>query len=269
MKCLCHIVILTLAIPIASFAQDPSNYHIIFGNRDGSPLDVPLGTQFPLNIWAATSAVPGEADRIICSMHDPLATNDSIIISHLGGICVSYCDSFWWPEANQPVSGFTTQSHVKMPENLQDPDCYLRTYGDTVIIGMLWVTTTHDSSYLGQTVYPLVPGSGAFIWGFSDGYTIVSPTQTYCALHFPGCTVRPGDSNNDGTFNGIDVSYSVNYLKGQGTAPPRACNCSQFGEIFAGADANGNCAFNGLDVTYSVNYLKGIGQEPQRCISCQ
>jgi hypothetical protein len=83
-----------------------------------------------------------------------------------------------------------------------------------------------------------------------------------------GCTYVVGDANGNGSFNGIDVSYSVNYLKGIGEPPPGICECPSHGPIYAAADANGDCAFNGIDVSYSVNYLKGIGAAPQGCLDC-
>jgi len=63
----------------------------------------------------------------------------------------------------------------------------------------------------------------------------------------------PGDANSSGQTNGLDVTYLVNYLKGQGPAPD---------PLLAG-DANGDCNTNGLDVIYLVNYFKG-GSAPIR-----
>jgi immune inhibitor A len=64
----------------------------------------------------------------------------------------------------------------------------------------------------------------------------------------------PGDANNSGSVNGIDVTYLVSYLKGIGPAPD---------PLLAG-DANGSCAVNGIDVTFLVSYLKGQGPAPFR-----
>jgi hypothetical protein len=83
-----------------------------------------------------------------------------------------------------------------------------------------------------------------------------------------GCKYIPGNSNGVAPFNGIDITYSVNYLKGIGVAPPDTCDCSHHGLILAAADANGDCGFNGLDVTYSVNFLKGLGGPPRGCSDC-
>ena len=66
--------------------------------------------------------------------------------------------------------------------------------------------------------------------------------------------IPPGDANTNGVTNGIDATFMVAYLKGQGAAPD---------PIQAG-DANGNCTTNGIDVVYLVAYLKGIGAPPVR-----
>ncbi len=84
----------------------------------------------------------------------------------------------------------------------------------------------------------------------------------------PECDFVPGDVNSTGVFNGVDIVYGVNYLKGIGPTPPDTCDCPPHGVIFIAADANGNCLFNGLDITYSVNYLKGFGPAPTGCPDC-
>jgi hypothetical protein len=56
-----------------------------------------------------------------------------------------------------------------------------------------------------------------------------------------------GDANGDGTVNGLDVVYLLNYFKGYGPAP----------DPIEAADANGDGSTNGLDVVYLVAYLKG------------
>jgi hypothetical protein len=81
-----------------------------------------------------------------------------------------------------------------------------------------------------------------------------------------GCQYTPGDANDNGAFNGIDVSYSVGYFKG-GPPPPYSCLCNGSTWYVAG-DVNGNCAFNGIDVSYMVSYFKG-GAAPIPCPECQ
>ncbi len=56
----------------------------------------------------------------------------------------------------------------------------------------------------------------------------------------------PGDANDSGSLNGLDVTFLVAYLKG-GPSPVMR---------FQG-DANGSCDVNGLDVIYLVSFFKG------------
>jgi hypothetical protein len=122
----------------------------------------------------------------------------------------------------------------------------------------------------------LVPGVYEFHFSRA-GYTdtslagiLVTANETAIVdarLRF-GCQYVPGDANGSNTYTGLDISYSVNYLKGKGPAPPFICNCPIWGRFYAAADANGNCAFSGLDITYSINYLKGHGPRPHGCLDC-
>ncbi len=82
----------------------------------------------------------------------------------------------------------------------------------------------------------------------------------------PGCNYVMGDINGNGTFDGLDVVYAVNYYKG-GSEPPITCDCPPHGTLFVGGDVNGSCSFNGLDITYIVNYFKG-GPSFEPCASC-
>ena len=82
------------------------------------------------------------------------------------------------------------------------------------------------------------------------------------------CLFTPGDANGNGSFNGLDVNYLVQYLKGWYVAPFITCNCPPVGEVKVGADANGDCSTNGLDISYMVNALKQIGPWPVGCQLC-
>ncbi len=59
------------------------------------------------------------------------------------------------------------------------------------------------------------------------------------------CCVVPGDANNNGTFNLLDVTFLINKLFKGGPNPP----------CMSQADANGNNVVNLLDVTYMINKL--------------
>jgi plastocyanin len=109
----------------------------------------------------------------------------------------------------------------------------------------------------GEYYYICVPHADM---GMAGLLSVIDTTTT------PGCEYVPGDVNGNGTANGLDVSYFVNYLKG-GAAPPDHCDCPPHGHIYAAADANGNCAVNGLDVSYMVNFFKG-GAPIMHCMDC-
>lgn len=100
----------------------------------------------------------------------------------------------------------------------------------------------------------------------SESYSVVA--GFWAGVGGPVCRYIPGDANSVPPFNGIDVTYSVNYFKGIGPAPPDTCDCPHIGVLLAAADANGDCVYNGIDVTYSINYLKGLGGPPLACQEC-
>jgi hypothetical protein len=81
-----------------------------------------------------------------------------------------------------------------------------------------------------------------------------------------GCVYVIGDVNDNGEFNGIDVTYSTSYFKG-GPVPPYACECTPGDTWFVAGDVNGNCQFNGIDITLMVAYFKG-GPSPIPCPDC-
>ena len=118
--------------------------------------------------------------------------------------------------------------------------------------GLTWGQETrldHDTS---DSMTPQVAASdgNAYVI-FTD--TRPNPDTVGWGIYFTRyLSYLPGDANNSGDVNGLDVVYLVNYFKGFGPPP----------EPFLSGDANGNCVVNGLDVVYLVNYLRGFGQPP-------
>jgi Zn-dependent metalloprotease len=90
--------------------------------------------------------------------------------------------------------------------------------------------------------------------------------QTANALNAVGvcdsCVYMPGDVNNNGQTNGLDVTYLKNYLYSQGPPPPISCTLPYRQSLtrYVAGDYNGDCVVNGLDVTYGIDYFKG--QQP-------
>jgi parallel beta-helix repeat protein len=84
-----------------------------------------------------------------------------------------------------------------------------------------------------------------------------------------GCEYVTGDVNGSGSYNGLDITYGVNFFKG-GSNPMCAigsCPIPPCDAFFYCGDVNGSCSYNGLDITYGVNYFKG-GSNPIPCGDC-
>lgn len=104
----------------------------------------------------------------------------------------------------------------------------------------------------------------SFVVIASDGQ--LADTLEVVVTVISGCAYTVGDVNGSGTFNGLDVTYMVSFLKG-GSAPTVECECPPHSQFYLQGDVNASCSFNGLDVTYSVGYFKG-GSQPMPCPDC-
>jgi hypothetical protein len=84
-----------------------------------------------------------------------------------------------------------------------------------------------------------------------------------------GCDYVIGDVNGSDNYNGLDITYGVNYLKGGSDpmCPYGTCLIPPCDAFFYCGDVNGSCSYNGLDITYGVNYFKG-GPGPIPCADC-
>jgi hypothetical protein len=79
------------------------------------------------------------------------------------------------------------------------------------------------------------------------------------------CSYVVGDVNGSNSFNGLDITYGINFFKGGNEPMCEECPlCS--GWWYCG-DVNASCSYNGVDITYGVAYLKG-GAAPIPCPSC-
>jgi hypothetical protein len=72
------------------------------------------------------------------------------------------------------------------------------------------------------------------------------------------CCDQPGDANDNGAVNIIDITYLIAYLYQGGPPPP----CMYEG------DANGDCTINILDISYLISYLYMGGPAPICARSC-
>lgn len=232
-----------LLVPGIALSQpDPAEFHLIFGNPDGSPLHVGIGELIEVPMWGRTPI----GQDTVTFMYNSLTAMGTVISEQNGGECPDTFAIFGIDE-NCP-------SPPQSPYMIRfGPRFY--TDGDTAYICSFLMTTVDNPDYLGQTLCPFMNGCHSTIWGMQDGVRQVAPTMTFGCLYFAYLEFVPGDANGNGEVNGVDVAYLVNYLKGFGPPPP---------EPELQADANGNCQVNGVDVTYLVNYLKGLGPAPIR-----
>ena len=98
----------------------------------------------------------------------------------------------------------------------------------------------------------------------NNNYVYLADSDSLMIFQFSStvpCSYTPGDINDNGSVNGVDIVYAVNYLKGVGNPPPVDCGspagpCPESSPFYAAGDVNGNCAFNGIDITYFVRFLK-------------
>jgi hypothetical protein len=86
-----------------------------------------------------------------------------------------------------------------------------------------------------------------------------------------GCDYAVGDVNGSDSYNGLDITYGVNFFK-YGTPEPYctlgSCPISPCYAFFYCGDVNASCNYNGLDITYGVNYFKFGSPGPAPCADC-
>ena len=132
----------------------------------------------------------------------------------------------------------------------------------------------HDEARNYSAAASHIPTLDPGLWQEVDEFGLVeldssgAPVITDVLEYLPEGFYVAGDANGSLSFSGLDVTYSVNYLKEIGPAPPYTIDCPGHGLIAAAADANGSCSFNGLDVTYCINFFKGLGYPPAFCPDC-
>jgi hypothetical protein len=241
------IAAVVLCLTSLAAAQDPG-YYCIYGNRDGSTIDVYINSIINIEIWAAT---PGTEDPVSL-IYNPLATDNDYIAQRYHGWVYAPLED--WYVSFTPLDtisqpGFTNRGLLTSCWFGPSPCNPLNTGGDTVAIAYFTMRTAIDSSLMGQTVCPFIegysPAHGTTLWGLISGVDARIPSLTFSCLYF--VEYLAGDANGSGSVDGLDVLYLVNYLKGLGSPPD---------PIFSG-DANGDCTADGLDVLYLVAYLKG------------
>jgi hypothetical protein len=83
-----------------------------------------------------------------------------------------------------------------------------------------------------------------------------------------GCEYVTGDVNGSDNYNGLDITYGVNFFKYGSPAPQCNPDCPPCQGWHYCGDVNNSCNYNGLDITYGVNYFKYGSPAPQPCADC-
>lgn len=114
--------------------------------------------------------------------------------------------------------------------------------------------------------------NNCYVTGYSSG-TGTNNNWDLFLLKYSGpvsaCEYTVGDVNGSDSYNGLDITYGVAYLKGgpEPLCPFGSCTIPPCDEFFHCGDVNGTCSYNGLDITYGVAYFKG-GPGPIACPDC-
>jgi hypothetical protein len=115
---------------------------------------------------------------------------------------------------------------------------------------------------------PHAPSGIGIAHGYDSGIDVVGGYMLdIYKIHTTSCLRVPGDINNNGATNGIDVTYGIAYFKG-GNIPPQICQCWSHPEFCINCDVNASCQFNGVDITYLVSILGGRDVELLPCPDC-
>lgn len=236
---------LAACIPFSmAVAQDPANFHVVYGNTDGSPMSVGLDRDIEVPVWVSTDPTPGNPDSITF-MHDALQSDDLIVTSRNGVTFVPGGGLAEWDDVsflavnnngNDPVIpvGFTSQSILGFAylTDPRSPQNFIYTLGAYQLVAYYRMHTTADGAYINTTQCPFSgghnPANGATIWGFQDGVRGVAPTAVFGCLFFspnadPFWTVFPT------TVNGVPNIGLTVHLEGDDTDPDNLLHIVQTG----------------------------------------
>jgi hypothetical protein len=83
-----------------------------------------------------------------------------------------------------------------------------------------------------------------------------------------GCEYVVGDVNGSDNYNGLDITYGVNFFKYGSPDPQCDPDCPPCAGWHYCGDVNASCNYNGLDITYGVNYFKYGSPGPVPCADC-
>jgi len=210
-----------LPFSLAMAQPNPANFHIVYGNADGSVLSVGTDRDIEIQVWIATDPTPGNPDSVNFA-HMPLASDNLIITARNGGIFPGFGMGLWDDKSflpvdnNQPSPGFTSQSVLGFAylTDPRDGQNFFYTLGAQQLAATFRMHTAANPALIGNTECPFIegfnPANGGTLWGMQDGVRGVNPTKSFGCLFFspnadPVWTVFPtsaaGDAGVEFCFN--------------------------------------------------------------------
>jgi hypothetical protein len=114
-------------------------------------------------------------------------------------------------------------------------------------------------------------GQGIVGTSSSPSYIVESGYWVGAGAGPGGCDYAVGDINGSSNYNGLDITYGVNFFKYGSPAPQcpfGSCPIPPCDAFYYCGDVNASCNYNGLDITYGVNYLKYGSPSPAPCGDC-
>ncbi len=246
--------------PVLEFLSetDPGERDALsIGNLDGSPIIGYPGQTVDIPIYAKT-------DEVIRGIALRIMSDKTQIMESVGAESTSVL-SGWAFDVSQEIDyqpGYRGLTALMIAAESEG----LNTNGQWSDAIAHYTLRLADSGFSGGETIQLKARANIV----DSNYVVYQPViiEGSILVEIAACVYIYGDANSDGSFNGLDVIYSVNYFKGQGSPPPTDCYCGIRGFYGANADSNGDCLFNGMDVIYSVAALKGTGTMPAGCPDC-
>jgi hypothetical protein len=195
---------LTFSMALAQ-PPDPANFHVYYGNVDGSAISVGIDRDIDITVWMQTDPTPGNPDSVT-SAHMPLASDNLIIPARNGGdfFLVPHSPlgspktrfgnwddvSFLGLNLDNPIPGWTNQSIFGLAFlfDPRSPENFIYNLGVPEFAATFFMHTANDPSLIGQTICPFREGNNPqnhlTYWGMQDGVRQVVPTQHYGCLFF-------------------------------------------------------------------------------------
>jgi len=251
-----------------------------FGNIDGSPIEVDIGTQMPIDVFIQTTSevYAGGLSFTLGADSQYVTGFLSETLGSFSGVLTEWDDVTFIPVQGSPPNpdGWFAQSFsaiYELSSPFISPPLH---YEDPTLIATFVIEIANDSSLLGQTVDFLAPGYndrlGYDLVGDTTAIIEFIPVYSIPSFHFPPgsglCNYITGDVNMVGGYNQIDVTFGVNFFKEGSPVPPYICDCPPHGSWFVAGDVNASCSYNGLDITYNVNWFKNQTNPPIPCADC-